>query len=166
MAFSDDLAARDAIKTRLQTLFAANGTYGPHYTGSDGTVTGADVVTRDDEPEEPESAGKPYIKIDFSEGSDNGDWMACDDRMRGVSLTLTATANDYNGGLIGTTNPTAAHAQMKKDLESEFDDNYAVWRDLGIYDVRVIGQAQAVEARENGRAYRYPSRLTFVYEVS
>lgn len=154
--FANDDAALTAIEGRLESqLFGLFSQYG-----------GIDVLTPDEEPTEPETAGRPYIRLALSEGAQSDEWSAADDRMRSVTVELMVTANDSNGGRTGAANPVSVQAQLSALLQDEFESNYSAWTALGLYDVRVSQSAQSIEGEEDAPIYRKPLRLTCYYEQS
>lgn len=158
MSYSSDVDAIRAVQDRLVEEFCeVGGAYIDNY-----PVEGIEVVMIHDEPNEEDRAGKAYILLVQRDGGAS-EWAAADDDIRDVELDLAATANDFNGSLVGAENETAIEEIMSGDIVREFRvDNKSVWESIGIFDVRV---KPGVKVTKDGTRI-IPHRLTFKYEVS
>lgn len=121
---------------------------------------GADAFLAEDEPGDPERAGKPYVV--FSEEADDwGDAWG----MREVQATAICKANDFNGGRTGAANPVAAHTLLSDKLATFCRDAYSDLSAQGVHGIDRTGpRNQPVVTEDESVVQTATHRVIFRYE--
>jgi hypothetical protein len=142
--------AHDA-RTALQSVLAADLAGEPHAT-TFAAYGGVDVILEDDEPDEPDQVGKPYVAIGEPTEADSewGWWF------RDVSIPVRVMATDFSGAQTGAANPVGSDTLLSKAITAIVRDRYTTLRDdYHMYATKLRkggganGQGEARTAHEN-----------------
>lgn len=137
--------------TTLQSVLVTDLAAEPHATTFSG-YGGVDVILEDDEPDEPDQAGRPYVAVGEPREGDSGlGWQ-----WRDVTIPLRVVATDFSGAQTGTANPVGSDTLLSKAITTIVLDRYATFRDsYRMYgaNIRKTGgdnaQGEARTAHEN-----------------
>jgi len=147
-------AGLEILRTQLQTALNADATFA--------TYGGADVVLADDEPNESERVGRPYILLDVESDVDSQAIEQAD--ARDATTTFEVVANGFSGADVSIANPIGSDTLLSSALMNFMRANYGALRDAGLYRNRI---EQGKERIEQGDAepetHRNPHRILFTY---
>jgi hypothetical protein len=154
--FNDATEALQVVREHLQSRLDAD------YSSQFEPYGGVDVITPDDEPDEDDRAGKPYIILSI-EGDALSDASGSTGDMRDATLEAECVANDFNGAVTGAANPTGSDTLLSRALAEIARDDYAVLRDAGLYRFRQTASREVINTADGMQLHRNPHRFLFSY---
>ena len=140
------------VKAQLETVYAADfAAYG-----------GADCVLEDDESQEPEKAGKPYVV--FTLGSDEeSEWSAPANRRNDVTVQARTVANDFNGAQIGAANIEGSDTKLSRVLTQIIESGTSQLAALGLIMPSITASTETVKDGQGGVYHENPHTITATY---
>lgn len=160
--YSDGMAAMRALQEYLQDRLNAD--FWNVFIDNNEAYIVPDVVLEDDEPQEADQVGKPYIllSLDRDELSELSDARGT---MRECEIEAVCIASDFSGAQVGTGNPIGSDTLLGQALAEIIRDDYTIFRDtLGMQGMAIKAQPEVITQTSSGEIHRNPYRITFVYE--
>lgn len=123
---------------------------------------GADAVLEDDEPTEPEHAGRPYIV--FSLGSDSvSEWSAPANPRNDVEVQARTVANDFNGAQIGAANIEGSDTILSRVLTQIIEGGTAELAALGLHLASISATTETIRDNGGGEFHENPHIVRATY---
>lgn len=130
---ADAYAAMNVLKTHLRTRLNAD------YVSVFAGYGGVDVILEDDEPEDQERVGKPYILLGVQGEDDAPDWGR---GVRAFTVRADVVASEFAGAQTGAANLVGSDTLLASTLREIVRTGYATLRDAGLMAVVIKARTE------------------------